>query len=656
MSASPLFSLGVKAMAANYAALQTTGHNISNANVAGFSRQQVELVTSQAQFSGAGYFGKGVDVATVTRSHNAFLTGEAARSSSFASADGVRLSKLKELESVFKTGEAGLGHAVSSFINGMADLANLPGDAATRQVVLTRAADLASRFAQAGQTLDDIQTGVSADLRASVNNINALAKSVAAVNQEIASLFGRGQPANDLLDQRDRLIAQIGQQVQTTRIDAPDGTVGVFIAGGQRLVLGAEVAELAVQPDPTDPRRVSVGLVAGPQINLIEPSSLGGGTVAGLLRFQNTDLVDGRNLVGRLAAETGLAVNQQQQRGLSLQGITPAPALFSITAPSAVPNASNARDVNGILLAAVQMSYSGEPGTLKASEYDLRADEANPGNWRITRLVGGQLSTDPADSQSFSGPTTRFQGIDIDWSGGPPQAGDRFRLQTVGRAANDMATLLRDPRDLAAASPLVATAAASNAGTVQVGTLTVIAAPVPTPGGSDTLSFTRLVPPVGGFDFSVTSSLTGNSALWNPGQPLVGGNGYTLNVSGVPANGDSLLVVPTPANALASNNGNANSLLGLRDLGLIEGKTLTDGYAQALADMGSRVQSGQSAASISAAVAQQAEASRAEVSGVNLDEEAAKLIQFQQSYQAAAKMLQVAQVLFDTLLQTASGR
>lgn len=655
MSASPLLSLGIKAMTANYAALQTVGHNISNANVAGYSRQQVELNTSQGQFSGAGFFGKGVDVATVTRSHNAFLTGEATRASSLASLDGVRLQKLQQLETIFRTGEAGLGHAVSTFINGMADLANQPADSATRQVVLTRAADLSARFSEAGQALDDIQSGISSDVRTSVTTINNLAQSIATANQQIAALKGLGQPANDLLDERDRLIAQLSEQVQVSRIDAPDGTVGVFIAGGQRLVLGAEAAKLAVRADPTDPRRVAVGVVAGPLVNLIDPNSLGGGTVAGLLRFQNTDLVDGRNLVGRLAAEVGLAVNQQQQRGVNLLGSDPTPALFRLTVPQALPNTNNARDAGGAPLGVVQLTYSGEPGALRASEYDLREDAANPGNWLMTRLVGGQRSADPADSISFAGPTVSFQGIDLDWSAAPPQAGDTFRLQTVGRAANDMATLLRDPRDLAAASPLVASAPAANTGTLQVGPLTMTTTPLPFVGASETLAFARLVPAVGGYEYSVSSSLTGASTLWNPGEPLVGGNGFTLEVTGVPADGDTLLIDPTPANALASNNGNARALLSLRDLGMIEGATATDGYATALAEIGARVQSGQSTASISSAVAQQAETQRTAQSGVNLDEEAARLIQYQQSYQAAAKMLQVAQSLFDTLLQTTGG-
>ncbi len=139
MGTSPLMSMGIKAMAANYAALQTTSHNIANANVAGYSRQQVELATAQGQFSGAGFFGKGVNVVAVTRTHNEFLTLEAASARSLAGMDAARLEQLQRLEGFFRSGEAGLGHASSEFLNAMVDLASRPADAAARQVVLARA-------------------------------------------------------------------------------------------------------------------------------------------------------------------------------------------------------------------------------------------------------------------------------------------------------------------------------------------------------------------------------------------------------------------------------------------------------------------------------------------------------------------------------------
>src|SRR5262245_6909837 len=101
MSAGALMSIGMRALTASYSALQATGHNISNANVVGYSRQEVQLATSQGQYTGAGFFGKGVDVTSVTRSHDEFLTREAAAAKSLAALDDARLTQLERLETIF---------------------------------------------------------------------------------------------------------------------------------------------------------------------------------------------------------------------------------------------------------------------------------------------------------------------------------------------------------------------------------------------------------------------------------------------------------------------------------------------------------------------------------------------------------------------------
>jgi flagellar hook-associated protein 1 FlgK len=154
-------------------------------------------------------------------------------------------------------------------------------------------------------------------------------------------------------------------------------------------------------------------------------------------------------------------------------------------------------------------------------------------------------------------------------------------------------------------------------------------------------------------DYTYTSSLTGASTPWRTGMPVVGANGFTLTMTGVPGDGDSVNVDPTPAGAVASNNGNARALLALRDAVLVDGESATDRWSHSLAEVGVRVQSVQASSDIATAVAAQVEQSRSSQAGVNLDEEAARLIQFQQSYQAAAKVLQIAQSVFQTLLETA---
>ena len=651
MGSSPLMSLGIKAMAANYAALQTTSQNIANANVAGYSRQQAELATAQGQFTGSGFFGQGVDVVSVSRAHNEFLTREATSARSLSAMDGSRLAQLRRLETVFKPGEMGLGNATSEFMNSLVDLSSRPADSATRQVALARAGDLASRFAEAGAALDDVQTGVQFELRTAVAEVNGLAKSIAVINQRISAVRGLGQPPNDLLDERERLISRLSVHVQVTRMEAQDGTMAVYMGGGQRLVLGTQASALRVLQDDSDPSRSAIGMNEGGVTRKLSAATLGA-SVGGLLRFQNEDLVAARTLVGRLAASVGGAVNDQQMKGLSLQpplGQSASSALFGMGPAQALPQSANARGAGGAPLGTVQLTIT-DAAALEASEYALQETATGSGSWMLTRLSDGQ--TTAVNSGDV------VDGMQIDFTAAPPQAGDRFLLQPVTRAANGMARLLDDPRDLAAASPLLATTAPGNTGTTTVASLQVTAAPLPTPGATARVTFTNNT---GDYTWELFDSsnalLNSGTATWQAGQPVPAPpldiNGFTLQLNGVPKSGDIVTVAPTPASALSSNNGNALALLALRDAGISGGRTATDTWSSALADIGVRVQGGQASADIAESVAGQTELARSAQSGVNLDEEAARLIQFQQSYQAAAKVLQVAQSLFDTLLQTA---
>ena len=640
MGSSPLMSLGIRAMAANYAALQTTGHNIANANVEGYSRQSAVMSTSKGQFTGAGFFGKGVDVTSVTRSHNAFLTRETANAKSLAAMDQARLLSLQRLEQVFQPGEAGLGHAASELFNAMVDLSSRPADLATRQVALARANDLAMRFSEAGTALDQTQATVTADLKASVAEVNQLTAAIAKANDQVAALRGSGQPANDVLDERDRLITQLSEKVMVSRIESADGSVAIFIGGGQRLVLGGEATQMRVVASDVDPSRSALAMRDGAVNRVLDDKVFGGGSLSGLLRFQNQDLVAARGFVGQLAAAVGMAFNDQQVRGLNLQppaGSVPSQPMFFLGPSQALAQAGNAKDASGLPIGSVALTVT-DPSALQASEYDLRESSTSPGSWQLTRLSDGAIST------VNSGDVVDGMRIDVN----NPQPGDRFLLQPVSRAANGMRALLTSPLDLAAAAPLLATPRSTNTGTGAAAEMVVTASPLPYPGVTETISFTRV-----GNDYEYTSSITGLSTPWRTGEPVVGANGFTLQMSGVPGDGDSLDVAPTPAAALATNNGNARALLALRDGLIAGGRTVADTWSQSMADMGVRVQSAQSSSNISSAVAAQAEQTRSGQDGVNLDEEAARLIQYQQSYQAAAKVLQVAQSLFDTLLQTA---
>ena len=654
MTASALMSLGVRAMFANYAGLQTAGHNIANASVDGYSRQQVELQTAIGQFSGAGYIGKGVDVASVTRLYDQFLSREAMTSRSQAQFDATRLDRLQQLESVFAGGDDGIGQATGALLNSMVDLASKPQDMAARSVVLGQASELASRFSTAASQLDSIQQGVTQDLSASVAHVNDVAKQLASVNDRIAASRGTGQPPNDLLDLRDQLLSDLSGYVQVTTITADDGTLGVFVGGGQRLVLGGQAAQLAVSPDPYDASRMAVSIVDTGGPRPLSSSLLGAGSIGGLLRFQNDDMVRARTLLGQLGAAVAGTVNAQQALGLDLRVPpgTGAP-MFTIGAPQAQPAATNARvSPGGPFVSNVGLTVT-DPTQLQASEYEL---VNNGGAWQLTRLSDGSVQTVVDGSV--------VDGFQINLGTPPPAATDRFLLQPVTYAANSMARALDDPRGIAAASPVTATAGTANTGTGAIASLTVVS-PSVDPTQTATITFTS---GTGAYnwelrDGTTNALLSSGTGTWTAGQPIAL-NGFELKLSGVPASGDTFSVAQTTYPS--TNNGNALAMVALRDSvlvgrvpngggGLAGGSSFTDAWAQAMADIGVRTQGAQTASQISTQVADTAKQTLSNRTGVNLDEEAARLMQFQQGYQAAAKVLQVAQTLFDTLLQAAGN-
>lgn len=659
-----LLSVGARAMFANQAALQTIGQNIANANTPGYSRQSVVLTSSPGQYTGAGFFGRGVDVKTVERSHNDFLTKEAASSKSTASADATRAEQLARMEKVFPPGTEGLGYAASQFLNAMVDVTSRPSDPSARQVALGRANELAVRFSNAGQQLTDLQAGVVSDLRASVTVVNQLAQQIATVNAQVAKTQGSGHTPNDLLDQRERLVSQLSDYVAVSTLNADDGTIGVFIGGGQRLVLGSQAATLQVTGDPYDSQRAELSVNEGGYNRSLDESVLTGGSMSALLSFQNKDLQDARNMLGQLAAAIGTRINGQNALGLNLSNPPDKGSdLFNVAVPRVFPAASNARDASGNYVSGVQAAIV-DAGKLQASSYKLTSSA--PGTYELTRLSDGLVRT-VNDGDTIDG----FQ---MTFTPSAPQPGESFLIEPVSAAAVEMKRVLDSPNGIAAASPLTATAAVTNTGTLTVESIYAVNPKVDPTLAPMTVEFGDTVPPgnPAAKQRSYTLTLSDGSVLngvWSAGQPI--GNepasgidlGFELRTNGVPRQGDKVELAKTLYTT--TNNGNAKAFLNIQteafigrqlmpDGTLTAGTTINDTYAASMSEVGARVQSATYLSGVSTGVASDAEASRAGQAGVNLDEEASRLMQFQQGYQAAAKVLQTAQTLFDELMRLSS--
>jgi flagellar hook-associated protein 1 len=656
-----LLSLGARAMFANQAALQTIGQNIANANTPGYSRQSVVLTTSPGQYTGAGFFGKGVDVQTVERSHNQFLTKEAASSKSAAFADSARAEQLARMEKVFPPGTDGLGYAASQFLNAMVDVTSRPGDPSARQVALGRANEMAVRFSNAGQQITDLQGGIVSDLKAHATIVNQLAKQIASINDQISKTRGSGHTPNDLLDKRELLISQLGEHVAVTTLAADDDTIGVFIGGGQRLVLGNQASALQVSADPYDPQRAVLSINEGGLNRQLDESVLTGGAMTALLSFQNRDLQDAKNLLGQLAAAIGTRVNNQNALGLDLSNPPGKGApIFNVATPKVMPAATNLRDPGGAYTNGVQATIV-DASQLQASSYKLTSSA--PGSYELTRLSDGLVRT------VNDGDT--IDGVQLNFLPAAPAPGESFLIEPVGAAAVEMRRVLDNPAGIAAASPLTAATSVNNAGTLSVDSIYAVNSNFDPTRAPMTLEFGG-PDPANAANVLYTLTLADGTVLngvWSPGQAI--GNepaagidlGFELRTNGVPRSGDRIALDPTIYTS--TNNGNAKAFLDIQTEGFVgrqllagggftPGSTINDAYASAMSDIGARVQSANYLSGVSTSVAGDAEANRAGQAGVNLDEEASRLMQFQQGYQAAAKVLQTAQTLFDELMRIAA--
>ena len=581
------------------------------------------------------------------RNHSEFLTRQSALSSSVSAADSKRLEQLKQLEDIFQGGTTGLGAAVSDMLNAFSDVMSAPTDLTARSVALTRADEMASRFRSAAGRLNDLRQGVSSALSEAVAAVNSLARRIASANEEIARAQGTGHSPNDLLDQRDQLIKDLNQYVQTTSIPADDGTVGIFLAGSQPLVLGTAVSPVSVVADEFgDPAKTKLAMLRGGVANVLEEATLGGGQIAGLLRFQNSDLVDAQNLLGRMALAIGTAANEQHRLGIDLSGAVGGDLFQLDPIPMGLAAATNTG--TAALQVAVQPPPNSGTTALAASNYEINFTGAAAGS--ITRLSDGQVFTFPQVPATTAPILATLDGLDISLSAGAAAAGDRFLITPFSDAAAGIATAFSSPRALAMASPVAASAGSSNQGTLAIASLSARSNPAP---AAVTLTFTA----PGSFTRSDELPIPNTTAYtYTPGQAIEfdlvppATSGWSLTLKGTAQAGDTFTVLPNAYPKL--NAGNAEAMMALRDVAMFDGAALTDGYASVMSLIGVRVQSAGNAAAVSQSIATNIEKDRTSVSGVNLDEEAAKLLQYQQSYQASAKMLQIAQSIFDTLLQT----
>ncbi|HLV09425.1 MAG TPA: flagellar hook-associated protein FlgK [Halanaerobiales bacterium] len=316
-------NLGYKALTAQKTSLDVIGHNISNANTEGYSRQRAVHNASNPYPipglntpAGPGQMGTGVEIEKIERIKSEFIEQQI-RGESQKQGFWNKLSEgLRRIETILnEPSETSLNNALESFWESLQDLGNNPEDVAIRETVKESAITLTDTFFTLYKQLDDYQSSLNRDVSATVDKVNSLSSRIADLNRQIVSIRGSGMEPNDLLDKRDLLFGELSQLVDVQGKVDSRGNLNVSV-GGMVLVAGTDVFELAVEPSevPKEYKDTVVFARTGEEV-LIQ-----GGELAGIIETRDEAINHYKARLNKLSAGLAEGFNEFHREGYDLNG------------------------------------------------------------------------------------------------------------------------------------------------------------------------------------------------------------------------------------------------------------------------------------------------------------------------------------------------
>ena len=694
-----ILSIALSGSLASERSMATAGHNIANANTEGFSRQRIEVDTRPPQLSGVGALGTGVKINNVRRIHDEFVSSEMRSNASIANGLQTNYEFTSQIDNMLADPQAGLAPTLSQFFSAINVVANEPSSQSARQVMIGEAKALSQRFEYLDDRFESLRKGTNETLKTQITDVNNLAKAIADVNWKVvlAKEVTQGEP-NDLLDQRERLLHQLSEKIVTRTSEQEDGALNVFIGNGQTLVLGKFSTEMGLKASEHDPSVLNV-VFKNKNVDSDVTQFLKGGSIGGLLDFRENMLDSAQNELGRIAIGVAKTFNDQHHKGMTLENELGGDFFTAIdkTSPLTLPSYNNKGDY------ALKTTIT-NVDNLTTSDYTLNY---NAGSYALIKLSDRSLVA------SFDELPQKIEaeGFTIDFDHGTKiENGDSFLIRPTHAAARNFEVQLERTNEIAAASPVRVRTSVHNQGTVKplVSNITNIDSPTfATSKGTLSPTITvrfidethiellddngkiiqaqqldaqnKAIPATPGMPGEIATPATPaipaivpsheddneNTApekieagiLYNPDVginlfPTPGGfdSGYAVQFSGRAKAGDSF-VLEFNADAVG-NNVNALELGALQNKATLSNGTSNYGevYSQLVSRVGSKTHELDINSEAQNILYGQAKAQREAVSGVNLDEEAADLVRYQQAYQANAQVIGAASEMFDTLI------
>ncbi|MEG3114945.1 flagellar hook-associated protein FlgK [Salinicola sp. 4072] len=538
-----LFSIGLSGLSAAQNALSTTSNNISNVYTDGYSRQLTLLGQNSSGEGG----GSGVSVDGIQRQYNSYISSQLNQVNTRESALETYQSQVNQIDDLLADSDSGLTTLMQNFFSSLEDLTGAPADAAAREGVLGSARSMVAQFRAYDGYLSDMREGINGQIGDVVTQVNDLSDQIADLNKQVTLARARsGEEPNALLDQRDKLVSDLGELVDVN-VQVQDGsTYQVSLSNGTPLVAGKMSFDLVAVKNSEDPSSITIAYEDGAgSRSPLKESVIQGGELGGLMSFRSETLDSVQNQIGQLAVTLANKFNDQHEAGVDVNG-DPGVAFFEIGSPTVIGSANNAG--SGSMIA----EY-GDISQLTADDYQLtyQAD----GSLEVENLSSGEKLEDVSPDADGN---LSFGGVTLTPGTPPPVEGDVFTLQPTRNAA-------------------------------------------------------------AGFDLA------------------------PIDASQIAAAGTE--------NSGTGNNTNALELLDLQNKTLVGGvATFSGGYASLVSDVGNRAAITDANLTTQQGLSDQLYAYQQADSGVNLDEEYANLMRYQQYYSANAKVIEAGSTILDTIL------
>ncbi|NRB25143.1 flagellar hook-associated protein FlgK [Shewanella sp.] len=629
-----LLNIARTGVLASQAQLAVTSNNIANANTQGYHRQVAEQSSIGSQSMGGEFYGAGTYISDVKRIYNEYAARELRIGQTGASEAQTTQTKMSELDQLFSQIGKSIPQGLNDLFASLNSLADLPDDMGIRGSVLGSAGQLADSLNQMQYHLDGQMKQTNDQIAGITDRINEISKELGQLNQEL--MKSQGEDAH-LLDRQDALIQELSQYAQVNVIPLDTGAKSIMLGGAVMLVSAEVSMSLGTMAGDPHPGELRVVANIGSQSQTIDPAKMGG-QLGALFEFRDETLIPAELELGQLSLGVADAFNQANGQGFDLNGDMGQNIFKDINDPTmSVGRVGGFASNSGTANLRVNID---DVGGLSGSSFELKYTA--PATYELKDTITGSVSPLTLNGTQLDG----ANGFSIHIDSGALADGDKFEIRPSAGAAASIAVEMTDAKGIAAAGAKV-TPASSNSANTQIEIISIDRnnANLPLTGSELTYQIDPLANTFTVFDASGT--LVSGAAAYTP--PTITSNGFSFDLDTTSTSTQSFTFDFSFA---PGDNTNAVAMANLSEAKLMNsgGSTLSDVYQGTKISVGGKAKAADIAAGTAQSVYLQAYNRVQSESGVNIDEEAANLLRFQQAYQASARIMTTANEIFDTLL------